>query len=283
MKTLQRTKTSFNLSIPTGLALETLFDPTHPVYDPDRVVPSRIQWAEYDHWWIHFGTLIRNMVSSVPKEEQQSTAWKDYAAALIEEIEIIEGLMQLTDPRIKIQWYISSYESLYTRKHHAVVQLRRDTTPNQKWFVGLLTELVRWAETSLDDRLLVFKDRPLPEQPTKSLILTHVPYDLLSWTSFSKLHLLESHTGTIKTRADWWTKYYPVPLGNLSVVPFMEMFLKVFGDHVLFKPLDIRFRRMILDVAVLRNWTSLTTREKCLYNLKHDLKEPFLYQLLLKL
>jgi hypothetical protein len=115
------------------------------------------------------------------------------------------------------------------------------------------------------------------------MIITHYPYDLLSHTKFSALDLLESNTGKLKSRYQWSSKYYPVGDVDMKVLPFTRKLLLVFGDRILIQPFDMKLRRLILEIADKRKWTSLTTDAKIMQDFELDIREPFVLQFMKKL
>jgi hypothetical protein len=94
------------------------------------------------------------------------------------------------------------------------------------------------------------------------------------------LVLLESHTGKIKPRGQWYTKYLNGK--DLVQIPFNEGFLQVFGDSETFRPMDIRFRRAILEIAERYKWTAVSTLEKLNYGID-QLKNPYYKEVLRKI
>ena len=60
----ERNISSFDISIATGLALESLLDPTGKRYDDARVVPNKVDLSVYNEVWFNLHTLARNAISS---------------------------------------------------------------------------------------------------------------------------------------------------------------------------------------------------------------------------
>ena len=95
--------------------------------------------------------------------------------------------------------------------------------------------------------------------------------------------LLESHTGKIKTRVEWNSKYYPYPSGDMSILPFNRTLLLVFGDKIQFSPNEMKLRQYVMGAAVKGKWTPLTTREKMLNDFKMFIPEPYVVAVLTSL
>jgi hypothetical protein len=98
-----------------------------------------------------------------------------------------------------------------------------------------------------------FPGRP----PPRVLLLTHYPYDLFSSRRFMSMTLLESHTGRLKEKALWHTKYHEGR--SLAMIPFREDLIQVFGDAELFAPMRIDLRRELIEVAQKMQWNPTTT------------------------
>lgn len=88
-----------------------------------------------------------------------------------------------------------------------VIKFREDSTTNQKVYSTLRDETIRLLYKKVNNYFKVFLDTIEPEKRSKALIITHMAYDLLSYKDFAVLDLLESHTGALKPRNLWSTKY----------------------------------------------------------------------------
>lgn len=269
-----RAMSSFPLSIGTALAFESLFDPRGQRYDDTRVVPERIAIQQYQEIYINVYTLFRNLMGSIDKETFNRATVAEYRDILLSEIEVIYSLMN-TEGRGVCQpvFYVPSYKHLYQHSSKAVV-FREDTTPAQKEVKYKMVESVK-ALMKLTDSIIEVDSEIRPRHRTNSLILTHMPWDLLSFKNFNKLDLLESHTGVLKNRYQWYTKFYKVPDEDLVCIPFNRRMLYIFGDRILITPMLRKLRMLVLETAKKRQWTQMTTDEKILLDLSIDIKEPY--------
>ena len=68
----ERTMSGFNLSVATGLAMETLFDPTSPTIDPDRDIPEKLDLKSDYLLMVNCETLYRNLIGSISKDVYQN-------------------------------------------------------------------------------------------------------------------------------------------------------------------------------------------------------------------
>lgn len=230
-----RSMSGFPLSVGTGLALETLFNPIGQVIDETRTPPPKADLTAYTDFLFNVASILRNLLASVNFADLKQTNRSDVIDTFLSEIEFINNfcLTQGLNP----VFYVHSYD--FPRKTYPD-KLRLATSDQQK-FLYDITETCLNQVRREDDVIHFTKDIYLtPDSST--LVLTHVPWDLLSYGRFRKLELLESHTGVIKSRKDWNTKYYKVPDVDMSSFPFMEYLLTTFGDNYMFKPAPLKER-----------------------------------------
>lgn len=252
----------FPLSIPTSLALEGAMG----VY-PEKETHINVL-PDYDEMWINLRTLFRNLMGSMKSEDAAQVTPTPVAQALLAEMEHLETILtERSAGRMKLVFYVSNYRGLEQKYPKAYV--RKDTTPKQV----IRTEIQKKAIQHLLDLLKeqgghdvrVFELKLKTAKPTKALILTHYAYDLFVHPQFAQLDLLESHTGAIKPRSQWYTKY--VDGKTLPMIPFREDFIQIFGDAETFSPWPIKHRREIIDLATKHHWTQVTTKALIDYNL----------------
>lgn len=271
-----REVSSFPISIGTALALETLFDARISPFDPERQIPKRIDLHKYQSMYFNMLTLWRNLVSSIDKSTFLMSKIDDLANALQSDIEVIQSLFQIEGHGLcKPIFYFCSYQSL--TKLDERIRLRTDNTELQKAFKSKFLEVMKILRNRVN---ILMVDSELPESKTNSLIMTHVPYDLLSHKHFNKLDLLESNTGKLKTRHEWNTKYYPIIGSDMTRLPFIKQLLLIFGDKVLIHPAETKLRRLVMDIAERRQWTQATTIAKIRQDFELEIREPYVLQFL---
>ncbi|MCY1417613.1 hypothetical protein D9M71_331530 [compost metagenome] len=114
-------------------------------------------------------------------------------------------------------------------------------------------------------------------------ILTHYPHELLWKPQFSRLLLLESHTGKLKTYNTWYTKLNGIS-ENEYPMPFTEFTLQVFGDGELIAPQQPRkILTELKELSKAKKWTGITTPDKLYHDIMSSSKElKDLYKLLRK-
>ena len=278
----RRTTGGFALSIATSLAFESLFEARQPPYDASRSIPQKIDVRHYEEIWINLATLYRNIIGSLKdKMEYYQVTPIDIAQAVVFEIEMIISLLEHEGNNIcKPVFYYCTYESLYKRKFPSAVKTREDKTDGQRYNTKTLVDTFKLFFKNVEQGPFYQMNSELvPKHASNALVITHVPYDLLSANNFKRLELLESHTGKLKARNLWYTKYNAVGDEQLNTLPFIRQFLFLFGDHVMFQPTDIRFRKLILEISRNRRWTPLTTEAKVRMDLDLDIKERLLFDI----
>lgn len=87
-------------------------------------------------------------------------------------------------------------------------------------------------------------------------ITTHIAMDLLSYTSYRNVKLIESHTAETKTKELWYTKYYKLPKKDMSIFPFNEALYFVLGDQNYIKPHNIKVRKLLYTIGIKSKWSS---------------------------
>jgi hypothetical protein len=261
----QRTLGYLPLSVPTALAIERLCG-IHPDF-PDEM--NRPPMRAYKEVWVNLRTLFRNCLGSMSKDIAERISSTELAQILYEEMGIIPDMLQhYVGYPIKVTYYFSNLNQL--ERKYPEAELRKDSTPKQHHNHNRLQDVIKIFLAECKDQFLLFDDLP-PGVAVKTIILTHIAYDLLAEKRFGELHLIESHTGRIKPKALFSSKYYEGK--SLSMIPFTEELLQIFGDLDTFSPLDHRLRKAIVAIAEKRQWHALTTRARIIDNL-NELQNP---------
>lgn len=264
----ERVLGKYPLSVASSLALEAACG----VHDDFPV--SKAPVLNYTQLWMNIRTLYRNLVGSIDRTSGSSVVPELLAQALTEEIDTIaDQIREVTQGKTQVIFYYSNYSNLERRYANPIASLRQDTTPKQKEYTLIHNKTVELLLQIRKEDIRVFDLWPEPrEVGAVALICTNYAFDLLARKEFSKLTLLESHTGQLKDRALWYTKFNGGQ--ELSRIPFREDMLQVFGDSTLFKPADIRLRRELMTIAERYNWTSVTTLEKIKYGID-QIQNPY--------
>lgn len=257
----ERTMGKFPLSVATSIALESAIG--HP--DPTNGRPSNNALVMYEEFWVNLKTLFRNICGCLPPNSPKPPV-EDLVIAMLNEIKVIQDIVQ-RNSQARAVFYVSNYSRLDALYKH--VELRRDNTPKQKDFTKTMESVIQRVINKLpkdDNSFKLFAHDLRPNTRKRTLILTHVPYDLVSAHNFGSLDLLESHTGHIKNKTLWYTKYFQ---GNdLPPIPLTHYLLPVFGDKEMFRPLNLKAKAEMLALIKKNGWNALTTDAK----MKNDIK-----------
>lgn len=254
----------FQLSIATSLAIESAVG-IHPDIPKPAVIPIR----QHKELWINLRTLYRNITGAMSKDIAVQIHPVEIAQIMVEEMHIIPDMLrEYTGYPVKVVYYFNNLNKLENKYPEAA--LRKDSTPRQQQYTQALGDVMKIMLADVKDQFMVVND-VLPGNAANALIVTHVVYDLLSEKNFGSLTLLESHTGRVKPKALWYTKYYNGR--DLSMIPFTEELLQVFGDHETFHPLDVNLRKAIIELATKRRWSAVTSRARIVEGI-NELKNP---------
>lgn len=249
-----RTMSGFPVSIGTGLSLESLFKPIIPVYDDSREVNNLTDLSTYSVYIFNIATLLRNLINSINYKDLVTIPIPDIHSALLDEIQFLTD--HFGSSQINIKFYINTY-TFVKNTYKEGDKLRKSTTDKQLYIDSIMTYCL--DRIRKEDDVEVFSKDIKYNKTDSALIFTHVPFDLLSYTNFVKLDLLESHTGVIKSRKDWNTKYYQIPNHDMSFLPFMEYLLVAFGDNVMFHPDPVNKRLDLYNSLKKKSVNPLTS------------------------
>lgn len=254
---------TFPISIATSLAIEGGLG-VHPENGD-----TKNYFKEINSLWINLRTLFRNFYNAIDKDAAPRINPRDIADGLLEEMEMIKTIVgEKTNNQVKVIFYYSNYQDLAS--HFKLAVLRTDNTPKQLDFAHTQEVVIKYI-FEMESRnpthdIRGFKLHLKNDRPDKSLIITHYPIDLLSSGEFIKLSLLESHTGKVRQKNEWWKKFCNGK--DLIRIPFTPITLQIFGDNELFKPLEPGIRKTILEMAEKYSWSQLTTYDKIKYGIE---------------
>lgn len=217
--------------------------------------------TECDGIWINVRTLARNILSAVDKDTKSKLQPTDYAVAVHEELEVIFSSLEKYR-NCRLIPYIPSYESLSI--YYPNANLFEVSTDIQKAKAKLDNDIFK-AIVNMKSSLpgfVIETDCKFPDlRLHKVVVLTHNPVDLISFPDGVEIQLLESHTGLLKPKYQWYTKLKNG--SSLFKIPFNRAMLQIFGDNSqMFNPIKPDLRKAILEVADLEKWTQFTTPDK---------------------
>ena len=245
------TEGKYNVSIGTSLALETLFGINDNI-PPPKVLP----FNDYKYLVINVKTLLRNIVGAVNKELKTEWTTDHYVKVLLEEMGNIPNIVSdQSHDKLHVIYYFLDYKSLTKEYPNALIRESRSET-------SLKSEAMeKYAFDKLkgmkDTLKVYFGDLVVPlDEKSKSVMITHMPLDLVPYAQSSRCDLLETHTGAIKDRNKWYTK---LSGKELERIPFTRKTIQIFGDGKTFKGLTPKQREAILSFAKENHWNQSTT------------------------
>lgn len=257
-----RTMSAFPLSIGTSIAFESIFEGMMSPYDTDRVIPDRVDINKYKYFYINLETLVRNILGSVKKEVFLLSKPQDLSDVLFNEVQIINSIMSNDGGKCIPVFYSSTYSKILNT-NNKIIDIRKDNTDLQKTTTSKIDKTLDiFYKDYKNEGYLRIDSYPRCIEVAHGLILSHIAYDLLGYKTFYKLDLIESHTGKLKPRKLWYTKFYKMPVSDLSYIPFYKWSLVVFGDNIMFHPMSSKIRLDVLEVAKRGHWTHATTADK---------------------
>lgn len=254
----QRVVGKYPISIATSLAFEGLAD---TLEDGKRYASPPI--FNYEMVWINLRTLIRNLQGAIERELQDKIPIKDIIYAITAEMSIINSLTsEISNGKCQTKFYVCDYRSL--PKLYPKAQIKELKTERQKFQASLestiITEIFK-DNQYLENPVVHFDTSIRPDSKMRSVILTHLPFDLLSYEHFNILDLIESHTGVIKKKHQWNTKLLNGK--ELIRIPFDKMTVQLFGDSGgMLSPYPPDLRKGLIAVAEKYRWNTLVTKER---------------------
>lgn len=269
---------SIPISIATSLALDGLYN-RHPDIKPVKPMPAMLAKVFY----INARTLFRNIHGAVGDNEKAlSVSAKAYAEALLKELDEINSHLRQEVVPLEVILYLPSYHSL--DKVAGSGNLRPLSTDIQKKKSQLENDCLQLIHNAYKDQEV----KPFIDVDVKIkcdtyqniFILTHLPIDLLSVEGAAEIYLVESHTGKVKPKELWYTKFYT---DKNPKIPFNKGTLLFFGDSGgLFKPQPSKSRKRFMEVAEKRKWNAHTTKDRLFLGLELE-HEPFILKTLKEL
>lgn len=228
--------------------------------------------------WINLRTLLRNLWSTINSDDRKYVGPEHLYAPFVAEMEQVRNAVRdITGGTMTVVFYHCDYSDLLRHLPNAILKEHSELQKNYLAIEhNLMQVLLKYAESF---GIREFKTE-IRGTPQKCLMMTHYPVDLLSAKSFGKLQLLESHTGTIKSKSEWHTK-----LTNgkqLDNIPFNHFTLQIFGDNNnLLNAMSIKIRKVVMEIAEKHKWTSVSTLDLIRFSIG-EIKDPFARDFLMK-
>lgn len=240
---IERAKGTLPISVGTALAIEVL--PGTKMY-------------KYHALLINLRTVIRNARQAyegdvLPTSKELFTACKEDIVGIAEAIVAMKIRTVL-----ELKFYYPSYRSLARLFPHAkLVDVQKNGTDKQKAIYKLEKEV---ADLLLKEfgKAITEVDSKVPQFSGDALIITHHPVDLVTTESYSRLYLLESHTGNIKN----YTLTYSKLTGSdkFNNIPLNSTTIQVFGDKSAnFYSQSLGLKNTLKQLADAAHWSTAST------------------------
>ena len=260
MDIIERDVGQIPVSIGTSLAFEGLLG-IHPTQPRQPTSNKTIQSV-----WINIRTLARNLFSAVASDKTDNLDYSSSVEVLMDEVRVLPIALQQRGFTGQLRFYLASSDGV---KWLLPKAKWKDTKGPKQIAMSMFERFVaielfsRMKENNMD----VFEIDAKPKAGEGIVaLLTHYPHELLWKPQFTRLLLLESHTGKLKTYNTWYSKLNNISEGEFPM-PFNEFTLQVFGDGLLISPQDpIKLRKELKQLSLDKKWTGITSNEK----LYHD-------------
>ena len=243
---------------------------TAMIFDNDDV--DFKEWEPY--LYVNLRTVLRNLLQAMESDDVLKLDEDVLYPKFMEEVETFEEYVdKYTNGKTEVVFYLPDYSHINRLLPFA--GLRTIKTDRQRQVYGLEESVFKRLKKEVKEEEknakkegrewtdpFIETDHTLPRGKGSALILTHCPTDLLSYTSFPLLKLIESHTGKIKKRDEWNTKLTGDKV-RLANIPFNRFTLQICGDgnHLIMSGTK-KMKDFLFDLADTNNWTSMTTIDR---------------------
>lgn len=257
MANLERTL-SGNVNIGLGVMLESIFD-IKDKYDDKRIIPNKVKIENYDYHIYNIITVIRNIMQSTKGDYKE----KDLINMLIDDMNYIKSTYY-DDIDTEILLLIPDYSKL-TKEYNKDKEFK---TTKQDIDLEEILEFVKYLKNdSLKGLQVPILKMDKYKNFNRNILLT-TSY-MLDIDLLGNCDILESHTGTLKNRHKYYTKFATIGKRDLSHIPFNKTTHKVLGDKTLVKPLPVSSRIDIYNISLEKKWNPYTSEDK----IKNDIKK----------
>lgn len=240
---MDRSFGTLNISVGTSIAIETL---------------SSLPLLKYTSFLINIRTLIRNAIGSFDKDAKltDEIVFNAVRSDMLEIASAIASLKLKTE--LKLIFYSPSYNSL--KSMFPLASLKDDSkgTAKQQANYKLTKSVMDKIKSEFKD-LIEYNNVLLPEFTGEALIITHHPVDLATSPAYTRLTLLESHTGTIKRFPDFYTKL--TGYKTMANIPLNKITIQIFGDNSVdfYSHSKLSVKNALKALADETKWTSAST------------------------
>lgn len=240
---MSRDTGEYPLSIGTSICFESLKNGDSELTKEKRASVKRIL--------ISVDTLIRNLAGACRNDRLRTG---EYVTYLLQEMELIEELAEKLPRKPSVLFYHAVFNNLEKRFPQALFREKTDKKLEYDYTVEkIVSRLMEQTEIKTGD----YFDMSFGVDSNESAILiSHRAPELLRFIDFDNMALLESHTGALKQRANWYTKFTDGK--SLPPMPFCHGTLTICGDSNIFKH-RAPARKFLISVATAYKWRGNTT------------------------
>jgi len=238
----------------------------------ESIIESKLN-NKYSNWYVNIDTLIKNYLSCLDGDTSKRISImklnkNQITKEIATEIAILNDKLNSLD--IKLYIYRCNY-----KKVKDIYKNWRELD-SFKGYKYTLFKTIEDIYNLIKDNDIIHKGNYIVKIPKKTLLTTHYSVDIFNIIKDDTSALIESHTGELKTKNKYYTKFYKLPNKDMSVIPFTQRMLYIMGDKYFIKPLNIKLRNLIYDLALKNKWRYNTIENKWLFDLKH--KDNILYR-----
>lgn len=266
MNIIERDVGSIPVSIGTALAFEGMLG-IYP--DPEKQPKQPVPLSTIREVWVNLRTMARNLYSAVPSAESISIDLSGAVEVLLQEVQTLPIALAQHGFKGKVRFYMASKDAIKWQFPHAMYKDKKEKKSPKQMGYDVYERFVsielfqRLQQEGLDP--LAIDGKPKERVDGTVALLTHMPTDLFWKPSFTRLLLLESHTGKLKAWNHWYTKLHGITADVL--MPFTEYTIQVFGDGVMFEPQPLKIKKALKALAIDKKWTAVTSVDKVHYDI----------------
>ena len=242
---MSRETGEYPISIGTSICFESLKSAGSEVASQKRETVKKII--------ISMDTIIRNLRGACRNDVLKVG---EYVSYLLQEMELIEELSGKLPRKPEVLFYHAVFDGMTDRYPHALLREKSSKRVDDEYLVKSII-----SEVALQTPVVIGNYYDISFDVTgddSSIIIAHRAPELLRFSEFDNMSLLESHTGALKTRVNWYTKFTDGK--SLPPMPFCPGTLFICGDNTFFKP-RVAARKFLIAVATANKWRGNTTQK----------------------
>lgn len=266
---VDRTTGLYPMSVGTSLAFEALM--ARPVNKQEKPIEAIV---------LNVGTIFRNAYQAYETDDRDRLGvdklHDDVIADMSAIYDILNDIGRTVVPDYKL--YYGKYSQLNSA--FPMAKIWEPTTDIAKTYHQLERNVIDKVTKTMRGLVQVV-DHTLPMSVKNTYVITHHVVDLLVPSGYGTITLLESHTGSLKQKDQWYTK---LTGGNtLTRIPFNRMSLQIFGDKsVNFRANSFKYKAAVMKLSEEFQWTPHTTGDRIRLSIE-SLKDKQLQADLLKM